>query len=65
MNQYELQDLSINAANDSILISNGHGIALGSIDTDDQNLDSATNSDSTLSIFIQDGASTRTPFIGL
>ena len=37
----ELQDLSINAANDSILISNGQGIALGSIDTDDQNLDSA------------------------
>ncbi|MGB1119852.1 MAG: hypothetical protein ACPGYR_05095 [Chitinophagales bacterium] len=55
----ELQDLSINAANDSILISNGQGISLGSIDTDDQNLDSAVlNSDSTLSIFIQDGAST-------
>ncbi len=55
----ELQDLSINAANDSILISNGQGISLGSIDTDDQNLDSAVlNNDSTLSIFIQDGAST-------
>ncbi|HAB90019.1 MAG TPA: hypothetical protein DCF84_05735, partial [Bacteroidetes bacterium] len=55
----ELQDLSINAANDSILISNGQGISLGSIDTDDQNLDSAIlNADSTLSIFIQDGAST-------
>lgn len=55
----ELQDLSLNAANDSILISNGQGISLGSIDTDDQNLDSAVlNSDSTLSIFIQDGAST-------
>ena len=55
----ELQDLSINATNDSILISNGLGIALGSIDTDDQNLDSAIlNADSTLSIFIQDGAST-------
>ena len=54
----ELQDLSINATNDSILISNGQGISLGSIDTDDQNLDSAIlNPDSTLSIFIQDGAS--------
>ena len=55
----ELQDLSINAANDSILISNGQGISLGSLDTDDQNLDSAVlNTDSTLSIFIQDGTST-------
>ncbi|HCE84874.1 MAG TPA: hypothetical protein DEO99_01880, partial [Bacteroidetes bacterium] len=30
----ELQDLSINATNDSILISNGQGISLSSINTD-------------------------------
>ncbi|HAB88949.1 MAG TPA: hypothetical protein DCF84_00335, partial [Bacteroidetes bacterium] len=62
----ELQNLSINAANDSVLISDGQGIALSSIDTDDQNLDSAIlNTDSTLSVFIQDGASTTVDLASL
>ncbi|HCE85852.1 MAG TPA: hypothetical protein DEO99_06825, partial [Bacteroidetes bacterium] len=58
----ELQDLSINATSDSILISNGLGIPAGGIplsavDTDEQNLDSATLTGTNLTVYIENGSS--------
>ena len=58
----ELQDLSINATNDSILISNGlgipaSGIPLSAVDTDEQNLDSVTLTGTNLTVYIENGSS--------
>ena len=58
----ELQDLSINATNDSILISNGlgipaQGIPLSAVNTDEQNIDSVILNGTIVTVFIENGSS--------
>ena len=52
----ELQDLSFNGAGDSLLISNGLGVALSGIDNQDIT-SIVLNGDSSLTVNIEDGAS--------
>ena len=57
-----MQDLSINATNDSILISNGlgipaQGIPLSAVNTDEQNIDSVILNGTIVTVFIENGSS--------